>query len=95
METLNRAFPPSTHLISEPECCDSKWATVTALDAKLTTACVCGGMTGCLVSKGPILNVNDWFCAADTVPNRSAYRLDASFEKSISISFSNFTTNPQ
>lgn len=45
-------------------------------------------MTGCLVSKSPILYVNDWFCVAvvtkDIVPNRSAYRLDACFEKSIS-----------
>lgn len=52
-------------------------------------------MTGCLVSKSPILYVNDWFCVAvvtkDILPNHCAYGLDAYFEKSIS--FSKFYQN--
>lgn len=56
-------------------------------------------MNGCLVSKGPILYINDWFRTAfvtkDILPNRSAYRLDAYFEKYISsLSANSIKTKP-
>lgn len=56
-------------------------------------------MTGCLVSKRPILYVNDWFRVAvvtnDILPNRSAYGLAAYFEKCISsLSANSIKTKP-
>lgn len=54
----------------------------------IKTACICKGTAGCLVSKGPLLYTNDWFCVAvvtkDILPNRSAYGPAAFLEKSIS-----------